>query len=322
MKQNSSSLFKISLCAVAWVLCTVASGDAFASSCCGGGVAVPSLITGDDQAQVSAELTYSQTRFDVSANGIWRPLDTQESATSTRLSAAYAFKERGQVGLSTLVAQRARSGESDTGLGDTQVVLGYDVVTDWDYDPVLPKVIGFFSVTAPTGHAPFESERAFNLDAHGRGFWSLGIGSVATKSIRNFDLFASFEFHRSLAREYDGSVISPGNGGALGFGATYRLPSQFAVLGPGTRIGALVSTTFEDAVQFTGRIESSGALSRATSFGLSLGREFQDPIDPSGPPLGLTATYTDQSLLAVFGAPSNASLARSLSIALVRHWAR
>ncbi|MGZ3703495.1 MAG: serine protease spb1, partial [Bdellovibrionota bacterium] len=65
------------------------SGPAFAAACCGGGFASPSLIAGDDQAQLTASYSYSRVETDVGSDSYWRRRDAGESSGTYRIEGAW-----------------------------------------------------------------------------------------------------------------------------------------------------------------------------------------------------------------------------------------
>src|SRR5262245_9210446 len=74
--------------------------DAFGAACCGGGFAAPSLIVGDDKAQVTTSYAYTQITDDVGTDSLWRKRETDESSETLKVEAAHIFWDRWQSGLS------------------------------------------------------------------------------------------------------------------------------------------------------------------------------------------------------------------------------
>jgi hypothetical protein len=278
-----------------------------AGGCCGGGFAVPSLIAGDDRAQLAAEVSYGWIASDVTSQGLWRNRDSLESTTTTRLSGAIAAFERAQFGASLPFISRGRGEESQAGLGDISLTTGYEILTDWDYSTYRPKLIGFLSVNTPTGRSINEATNTYRLDSRGRGYWAIGAGLLATKLIRKFDVFASGEAHRSFTKQTGDLEEVPGFGGSFGAGIGYTFR--------GTRFGVASTTTLEDPIDLHGSIESRGQFSRLTALTASVGRD----IETSEGLIGVSASFTDQTLL---GAPTNAALSKTAMLLLTKRWAR
>ncbi|MBK7891129.1 MAG: hypothetical protein IPJ84_09880 [Bdellovibrionales bacterium] len=278
-----------------------------AGGCCGGGFAVPSLIAGDDRAQLAAEVSYGWIASDVTSQGIWRNRDSLESTTTTRLSGAVAAFDRAQFGASLPFISRGRGEESQAGLGDTSLTTGYEILTDWDYSTYRPKLIGFLTANTPTGRSVNEATNPYRLDSRGRGYWAVGAGLLGTKLIRKFDVFASCEAHRSFTKQTGDLEEVPGFGGSFGAGIGYTFR--------GTRFGVASTTTFEDPIDLRGSIESLGQFSRLTALTASVGRD----IETSEGLIGVSASFTDQTLL---GAPTNAALSKTAMLLLTKRWAR
>lgn len=142
------------------------------AACCGGGFAIPSLITGDDKAQLTTSYSYSKIHTDVFSNGIWQRRNSTDASTVYKIEGAHIFADRYQAGFSLPIQTRnldGAQGGSSTGLGDVSGQLGYEYLPDWNYSPWRPRGIGFISLTLPTGKSIYESTTG--LDSRGRGFF-------------------------------------------------------------------------------------------------------------------------------------------------------
>ena len=161
---------------------------------------------------------------------------------------------------------------------------------------------------APTGRSIQEATDSLQLDSRGRGFWAVGIGTTLTKVIAKFDFVASAEGHRSFAKEIKTSTLEgelvPGFGAAWSLGAGYNLRD--------TRVGANLAFNYEDAVETRGTITSSGAPARFATATLVASQMLSEDWSAS-------IAYSDQTL---FGAPSNTTLARTVTATLQRRFLR
>lgn len=280
----------------------------WAAACCGGGIAAPALIVGDERAQVTTSYSYSRVSDDVDDDAVWRSRDVSESIETFRIEAARTFADRFQMGGSLPVIRRLRQADSASGFGDVGLNLGYEYLPDWDYNPWRPHGLGYLTLVLPTGTSVTESEQTYQLDARGRGFWAFGAGTLLTKTWGNWDGSLRGEVHRSLAKHYANSrssgTLHPGYGGDLGLGSGYSIKDW--------RLGAQVTWTYEDPVDVTGTITSRGSPQRLATLALSVG--YLLPGDMS-----LIFSYSDQTLV---GSPSNTNLARAAQIQLQRRWAR
>lgn len=278
----------------------------WASACCGGTAAAPSIISGDNKAQVSMSYSRSEIAADVNAEGYWRKRDSRETSEQYRIEAAHLITDRTQMGLTIPVIQRERNGDSESGLGDTSLQYGYEYLTDWDYHPYRPKGIGYIQLVLPTGKSIYESNNQYGLDARGRGFWALGLGTLLTKAIGKWDVSFSLDVHRvfskTVATEQFEGTVTPGWGWQVGpaLGYNWKL----------WRLGGALSWTHEDGLNF-----SSGGhtpAQRMTTGSLNLSYLFAEVWSAS-------LSYADQTL---FGSPSNTTLARSMSLQLSKRWDR
>jgi hypothetical protein len=280
----------------------------WAAACCGGASAAPAVISGDDRALITSSYSFTEVAVDnVDAHGVWHKWDQHQQVQTFRLEGAHLISDRWQAGFTLPVVKRSHVKQTHEGLGDVAASLGYEYLTDWDYNPYRPKGIGFLQLTLPTAKARAESENG-GLDSEGNGFFALGVGTLLTKIVGTYDLFATLEAHRSFQKKFSNAQMSgtlkPGSGGSLGLGAGYNLKDW--------RFGAAVTWTYEDAVKIDGPSPSPGAVERFATGVLSLGYLIED--EWTG-----TLSYADQTL---FGNPVNTSLGKTLSLGLQKRWAR
>lgn len=283
--------------------------QAWSAACCGGGFAAPTIISGDDKAQITSSLSTTEVVIDnVDSQGIWRKWDSHQQVKTFKIDIAHIFLDRFQAGFSVPVIERRHESTSYSGLGDVSTSLGYEYLPDWDYNPWRPKGIGFIQVTLPTGKSRADSEVG-GLDSRGNGFWSLGVGTLLTKNWTKLDGFVSVEAHRSKSKDISNSQftgkVQPGYGGNLGLGLGYNLSDY--------RIGSAVTWTYEDVIKtLSTNTANSGSIERYATAALSLSYMYSD--DWSG-----TVNYTDQTIV---GSPVNTSLGRGIALLLQRKWGR
>ncbi|MGZ5280073.1 MAG: hypothetical protein ACXWC9_09030, partial [Pseudobdellovibrionaceae bacterium] len=253
------------------------------SACCGGNFSGPALITGDDKALLSQSLSYSQIDTDVESSGLWRKRDQVETSKILNVQMSHIFWDRWQAGLSVPVIQRSRAQTSSSGVGDVAASFGYEYLPDWDYHPIRPKGIGYMQLIVPTGNSIQESDSRYQLEARGRGFWALGIGTMLTKNLSRWDLFSSFDLHRSFEKNYastQGSgILKPGWGGSAGWGAGFHWNK--------VRLGSSLTLNYEDPINIQGSPSSQGSPQRFVTASASLSYLFENEWS-------LTAQYSDQ----------------------------
>ncbi len=279
-----------------------------ASACCGGNFSGPALITGDDQSQLSQSINYSQIDTDVEASGLWRKRPEPEILKSFNLQASRVFQDRWQAGLGVPVVQRSRGSVVESGMGDVSTNLGYEYWNDWDYHPIRPKGIGYLQLIIPSGKSIQESDSRYQLEARGRGFWALGIGTVLTKTFTRWDAFTSFDLHRSFEKTASlaqgSSKLKPGFGGSAGLGGGYHFET--------IRLGTSLSWNYEDPVNVDGPAPSEGTLQRFVTAAVNLTYILENEWS-------VTAQYSDQGLI---GSPLNTTLSQSVSLQLQKRWLR
>lgn len=300
------STFKPGLLALVFIFASPISAEA--ASCCGGGFATPALITGDEKATFSAELSTSSLATDVSANGIWKDRAAVETLETFKIQAAHIFMDRFQVGGSLPIIRRARAGDDSTGLGDAALNLGYEVLPEWEYSAWRPRGVSYLTLVAPTGRSIQDASSTLQLDARGRGFWSVGLGTTLTKVFGRFDTLATLEVHRSFAREVKTSILEgelrPGFGGLAALGAGYNYIN--------TRVGANLTFNYENPIETRGSVSSQGSLTRFATASVVVSQMF-------GEAWAVSLAVSDQSL---FGAPSNTALAKAIALTAQHRFSR
>ena len=286
------------------------------ASCCGGSFAAPSIINGDDQAQLTASYGFNEVKVDsVDSDGMWHVSNNHQNTQTLKLEGARIFSDAWQAGFSLPVVTRTAPGRgSSSGLGDISTDVAYEYLSDWDYNPYRPKGIGFLALTIPTGLSRAESESG-GRDSRGAGFLALGLGTLLTKALGRWDFLTSLDLHRSFEKSIATSQLQgrlqPGYGGNLALGAGYSfLPSW--------RLGSSLTWTYEDAISLNSasgigdRITVINGLERYATATLSLSHSH-------GTDWAETITYSDQTL---FGSPVNTRLGRGIMAYLQRRWPR
>jgi len=289
--------------------------DSLAAPCCGGSSALPSLITGDDRAQVSASLTQSQVIGDAPSQGlpVFRGEGDNESSQTLRFDGAYRFADADawQAGLGVPLTRRSREfGPRQTdraGLGDLTADVAYEILPELSYSAWKPKGFVFVDLTAPTSPSIYDAKAPYLVDARGRGFFSLGAGLVFIKTVQSFDFNFISELHRSFARSFelqDGSHITaePGWGGSLTLGGGYNLENF--------RFGLSLSPVYEDPITTSGDLNSKSSSQLVWNTTAQVGYLISTEWSAS-------FNYTDQTLM---GPVRNVTLSRSFSLLCQRRW--
>ena len=290
------------------LISSICSATALAASCCGGSFASPSIITGDERATLASEFSFSDIATEVSNQGLWQNRAVSETLETFRVQGAHIFSDRFQIGGSVPLVRRTRGGGNSSGIGDTALNLGYEILPEWDYSFWRPRGVTYLTLTAPTGRSIQEATDSLQLDARGRGFWAVGIGTTLTKIISKFDFVTTVELHRSFARDINTAAFS----GELvpGFGAAWSIGSGCNF--NDSRIGASLGFNYEDAVETRGSIASLGAPVRFATASLIASQMFAADWAAS-------LTYSDQTL---FGSPTNTTLAKTATVTLQRRFQR
>lgn len=307
IKTKRPKLFKLSI--FSFLVLILSANKLFAAACCGGGFALPSIITGDDKAQITTSYAYSNLDTRVQDNGVWRKQKDLDTTQILRLEGAHIFNDRYQAGFSLPILmknQEGLAGGESSGFGDAQALVGFEYLPDWDYNPWRPKGIGFLTLVAPTGTSQYDSNSLY--ENRGRGFWSLGAGTILTKNWVQWDILGTVEIHRrfskSVSNENFQGEVTPGWGHSVALGGGYNLANL--------RLGTSLSWNNEDAITDGNQNIYTFAQERYATVTLLASYSF--PENWAG-----TFSYADQTLL---GDPTNTTLSKSISISVQKRFAR
>lgn len=288
----------------------LASFQAHAASCCGGGFAFPALILGDDKAQVTASLSYGEVTDDVLANGKWIHRNDDNQSQTYKIEGAMLLSDAWQAGMTIPVVYRKVSNENSTGLGDISVGAGYEFLPELSYSAWKPKGIAYLQVTVPTSPSVYDSDNIFATDSRGRGFFTVGSGAVFTKVFGKWDANASAELHKSFERNFDSEgaggkiTATPGWGNSITVGAGWSYGDL--------RLGSSLSSMYEDAIKISGAQNSNGSIQKNMTW--SMVANYMLSMESA-----LTLSYADQTL---FGSPENSSLSKTVTLSYQQRWQR
>jgi hypothetical protein len=290
------------------ILLGILPQNCFSSACCGGGLVSTFLITGDDKAQLNSVYSYNRADFDIDQNGYWRERNYDESLESLRFEAAHIIFDRWQAGISLPFIRRTRGNKTSSGVGDLSTTLGYEYLPDWNYNPFRPKGIAYLNLIIPTGTSLQEADQIFLLDANGRGFWTLGVGTLLTKGWGIWDAFVDLGIHRSFPREFQNSQtqvsLTPGWGENLAIGGGINFSSL--------RLGFSMTWINEDQIASSGSVNTNGSKQQYTSLDFPLTYFISDEWMT-------VIKYSDKGII---GNPRNISLDKGVAFQIQRKWPR
>lgn len=298
---------------------------AFAAACCGGSVAFPALITGDQKMLTSISFLDSTLKTDVDADGVWSDRNSRDTISGFTLDYAHQLKTSSDSRTDNANSDNSLSENSHwqyafhipyaeitshglvnntlRGLQDTSVALGY--IDAWKFknepeDAWPMRQVYFTELILPTG-TPIEKALDQGAPAGlGRGFAGLGIGTLLSKPLSPFDIGMQLELHKSFSRKISVSTgdieLTPGWGHQIGVIGGYSWNSY--------RFGFAVTDNYEDAIQSSGAVTGSGSLQRSTTTGISIA-QFADEF------WMWSLNYSNQKW---FGNPLNTTLTESLTI--------
>jgi hypothetical protein len=273
-------------------------------------------LTGDDRAQLSIAVSHASVIGDAPVEGTptFRGANDSETTQIVQLNGAYVLMDRLQAGAGIPLERRSRdvetSGASAQGLGDIALDLAYEVLPEWSYSSWKPHGYAFLQTTLPTGPSVYDADALYQLDARGRGFFSVAFGTALMKSMGDWDFLFSAEAHRSFSRAVqtpDGAhlSLSPGWGGSAVVGAGFSPP------GTPLRIGVSLSPVYEQGIAVAGSVNSESSSQLVWNASTQVGYAIQTDWSAS-------LSYTDQTLV---GPARNVSLNRTVAASLQKRWA-
>lgn len=270
---------------------------------------MPTLISGDHKAQMS--FNYSMTRIvidNVDSQGFWHLADEHQNVQTMKIEGAQIINDLWQFGLSAPFIERTYLNRRYSGLGDITSSVSYEYLSDWNDNFFPPKALLSLQLKIPSGYSRAESELG-GLDTLGTGFWSLGVGTVLTKSLGRWDLYSSVEVHHSFEKKVNNKLINglirPGNGSVVEVGTGHNWTRY--------RVGITISEVFEEPVH----IESLAGVNSGHAESYSTATLIASYLADNN--WSWSISYSDQTII---GHPINTSLGQSLNIQFQHRWAQ
>lgn len=270
----------------------------YASACCSGGSAIPSVITGDDRFQLGSSFSSSFVVGEVNSDGessFYNDI-TEESLYALNLSSAFMFSYRIQAGVQIPFQWRSVGESSEDGISDIKLNVAWEAFPLYSYSVWRPQFFIFAAMSFPTGKSTYESANP-RVDTFGKGFYTPSLGFLTQKSWRRFDTSLSGEWGFPQARRFDSGKVDPGFNYSAMVSIGYRLSSF--------RVGLSVGPNYEEAKKLEGSSLSGGS-KLVWDSSLLLSYTQNDFWSYS-------LSYLDQSLI---GPAKNTKLNRSLSVGI------
>lgn len=281
-----------------------------AAACCGGSFSFPSLILGDDKAQITGSYTHATVANEVLASGKWIRRNDGNLSQSMKIDGAILLSDRWQTGFSTpFITKKSNTTQEHAGLGDLSLFLGHETFPELSYSRWKPRGVSFLQVTLPTAPSIYD-ETEESSQIRGRGFLSIGAGVALMKTWKIWDFNFSADLHHSFSRTASGSSF---NGDATidpGWGTTQTLGLGWNR--GDFRLGSSLSFLYEEAISIRGTTSSTGQAQK--NFTLAMAGSYMPT-----PESALTLSYSDQSLI---GNPVNSSLSNTINLSYQQRWPR
>lgn len=277
---------------------------------------MPSLISGDDRAQVTATFSTATVVAEAPVGGgvSYRSTSDKEQAQSLRLDAATLLSDRLQAGVTLPLMLRSRIRGTNqaeaAGLGDMAFSLGYEFLPEWSYSAWRPKGLVFLSATLPTGGSIYDSTKLYRVDSRGRGFFAFSLGTLLTKSWGDWDGSLLVEGHRALPRTITNDL------GTLGLKPGWGMSAMASVgvspWGGDFRLGLSLAASAEDPTATDGIVVGRGEATSLWTTAAQLSYMASSE-------LSLSLIYSDQTLIR---GSANSALNRGFAFLIQKRWER
>jgi hypothetical protein len=271
---------------------------------------------GDDQTQLTATISSAAVVAEAPVGGGTkdRSQADNERAQTIRLDAATILTDRLQAGITLPMTRRSRArGANEVesmGLGDIALSVGYEILPEWNYSSWRPKGLLFLTGTIPTGGSIYDASKLYRIDSRGRGFYTLGLGTLFTKGFGNWDASVLLEGHRAFPRALNNNLVTlkllPG------WGVSGMASLGYSPWGGSVRVGIAIAPSIEEPVATEGVFSGEGE--RTVLWTTSAQLSYMASSD-----LSMSLIFSDQTMLRT---SENSALNRAVAFLIQRRWER
>ncbi len=248
------------------------STNAFSAACCGGGIGLPNLITGDYKAQFGLSYANKVVTHTVTENGdfIARSKNNREVKETITFKGAVQIKDYFQLGVEapyiTNSHEVLNENEQYSDLGDPTLQLGYEFLPELTYSWWKPRGFFYLGHTFSITKSIYEAESELGSDALGTGFNTFNIGAHFFKVYRQYDfsLFANKALResRTFQSNEESIEVVPGDINTYGIATGYSYQAY--------RIGINISNFYEEKKEINRNLSNSISSAKSyTDLGLS-----------------------------------------------------
>lgn len=156
-----------------------------AASCCGGGQSASSVMIADHLQEWTASTSFRSDLGQTNNDGqALMDADQNEDQTfSSALEYKKLMSERSQANIALSYiqknAKRLGKNETNTGLGDLSLGSFYELLTNYNYTPLSPRIFTGIKLIVPFGKNNFSSKKELRTDVRGNGFYKIDLPIVA-----------------------------------------------------------------------------------------------------------------------------------------------
>lgn len=189
------------------ILFSIAGTRVYAAACCVTSSSMPALITEYARAQTALSTAYSSAIGTSSSSGssLFFGDERDENVFKTRVSQALTVSDRWQIHASFEILRRSKrlsnQREKSWALGDTTVGASYELVPEFTYHLIRPRVFLIATAITPTGKSIADDTSLLATSASGTGSWGFSGSLHALKTWTRWDLVFTAQHTRYLSQK-------------------------------------------------------------------------------------------------------------------------
>jgi len=292
------------------LLLLILNFKSFGAACCGGSTAIPSLITGDNQGQVSFSI--SKSKVIGQTYGKSEPVffnDNKNYQTNTlSIKGAYLLSSLWQLGVEGAFISKDNTynstSESASSLSDSSFSLTYEFLPEEYYSVWKPRMFVFVRQLIPTGKSNYETDSELLSDVSGKGHYITSTGLIASKIFKAIDWQLFFEYKYLHLASVNKMEIDDHTGFSTGGSIGYS-PAK-----TNFRLGMGITNFYFDSKKIL--VNNQKQTSQAEQYwdtSFTLNYLLNDST--------YSLSYTDQTLI---GPSQNTTLSRAISLSWLERW--
>lgn len=169
-------------------------GETYAASCCGGGQSASSLMIADHEQEwtVSTVLRSDIGQTNNNGQALMDGANNKDQTFTSSVEYKKLLTSRLQANTNISFVQKESSRlgkkESSEGLGDLALGGFYEVLTNYSYRPLQPRIFSGLKFVIPFGDNNFNSKKELRTDLRGTGYYKIDLPTAFVINAWKFSL--------------------------------------------------------------------------------------------------------------------------------------